>query len=81
MKGKGQHAARCPIATVRTVVGSLHRISHEEDGPVQSDEVIVSLSSVELDCKSSRVSADIWELSAIGDSGESAISRGLLSRL
>jgi hypothetical protein len=45
--------------------------------PVQSDDVVVSLSSVKLDGKATRVASGVRELTADGDSGESNEERSL----
>ena len=49
------------------VVGSLHRVSDEEDGPIEAHNIVVSFACVELDSKSSGVSCQIRELASQSD--------------
>lgn len=60
------------IAALRAnVVGTLHGIPDEEDRPVETDEIVVALFSVELYSKASGVTSKIRELLAECHSRES----------
>jgi len=45
--------------------------------PVQSDNIVVALTSVELDGKATRVASGVRELTADSDSGEAEEERSL----
>jgi hypothetical protein len=57
----------------------LDRITAEEDWEVESNDVVVTLTSVELDSKTSGVASLIGELPAKGDSRETNKGRCLLA--
>ena len=45
--------------------------------PVETNNVIVSFASVELDCKATRITCQIWEFTSEGHGGESHKDGGL----
>lgn len=68
------------VSTLRSdVVGSLHRVSDEEDGPIEAHNIVVSFACVELDSKSSGVSCQIRKLLTERDGGESEKEGSLLA--
>jgi len=45
--------------------------------PVKTNDIVVTLASVELDGETTRVTGSVWELTTDGDSGESKEERSL----
>ena len=60
-------------------VGTLDRITAEEDGEVEADNVVVAFSGVELDGKTTRVACFVWVFSAHCDSTKADKDRCLLA--
>ncbi|KAJ8612316.1 hypothetical protein MRB53_037526 [Persea americana] len=68
-------------ALTSDVVRTLHRIADEEDGPVQTDDIVVAFLGVELDRETSRIASEIGKLLAKRDGGEAQEQRSLLADL
>ena len=62
-------------------IGTLDGVAAEEDGKVETDNVVVALGGVELDGEATGVAGLVGELTAQSDSGEAHEDGGLLTRL
>lgn len=58
-------------------VGALDRITAEENGPVETDDVVVTFAGVELDGETAGVARRVGKLTAEGDGGEAHEDGGL----
>ena len=57
----------------------MDRVTAEEDGPIQADDIVVSLLGIELDGEATRIPSQVWELSAKSNGTESYENGRLLS--